>query len=68
MGGKEATRGFLCQTFVAVLEALCSDNWEKIFAEDISDKGLLFKIFKQLIKLNNKKTNNPIKKMDQRFK
>ena len=37
MGGKEATRGFLCQTFVAVLEALCSDNWEKIFAEFASN-------------------------------
>ena len=37
MGGTEATRGFLCQTFVAVLEALCSDNWEKIFAEYASD-------------------------------
>ena len=37
MGGTEATRGFLCQTFVAVLEALCSDDWEKISAEYASD-------------------------------
>ena len=30
-------------------------EWEKIFANDISDKGLVFKIYKELIKLTPKK-------------
>ena len=37
-------------------------EWEKIFANDIADKALVSKIYKDCIKLNSQKTNNPVKK------
>ena len=45
-------------------------DWEKIFASNAADEGLLFKIYRQLIPLNIKKnkTKQPYQKMGRRPK
>ena len=39
-------------------------DWEKIFTNPTSDRGLISNIYKELKKLESRQSNNPIKKQD----
>ena len=43
-------------------------EWEKIIANEATDNQLISRIYKQLLQLNSRKINDPIKKMGQRTK
>ena len=43
-------------------------EWEKIIAKKAADKEVISKIYEQVLQLNSRKINDPIKKMGQRTK
>ena len=35
-------------------------EWKKIFSSHVSDKGFVFRIYKEPLHINNKKMNSPV--------
>ena len=53
-----------CKSFCTAKQTINKKptDWEKIFENDVTNKGLVSKIYKQLMMLNSIKTRNTIKK------
>ena len=52
-----------CTAKETIMRKRQPSEWQKIFVNEATDKGLLSKIYKQLMQLNiKKKNNNPIQK------
>ena len=51
------------ETIISKVKRQLSE-WEKIIANEATDKGLISKIYKHLIQLNTRKTNDLIKKWE----
>jgi len=58
---------FTAKETISKVKRLPSE-WEKIIANETTDKRLISKIYKQLIQFNTRKTNNPIKKLKKDLK
>ena len=52
-----------CTTKEMINKVKKPSEWEKIIANEAMDKELISKIYKQLLQLNGRKINDPIKKM-----
>ena len=61
MGPKETKSFCTTKETISKVKRQPSD-WEKIIANEATDKGLISKIYKLFLKLNSRKINDPIKK------
>ena len=51
----------ICTTKENISKVKKPSEWEKIIANEATDKQLISKIYKQLLQLNSRKINDPIK-------
>ena len=55
-------KNFCCVNDTVKRRKRLTTDREKVFAKHLSDKGLISKIYKEFLKLNNKKINSSIEK------
>ena len=61
---KDGNNDLICKTAKETTNKVKrqSSEWEKIIANGTTDKELISRIYKQLMQLNTRKTNDPIKR------